>query len=799
MNKRALEILEYNKIINMLSGEAGSQMAKDRIARFSPRGDILYIRDLLRETTEACDVIIRKGTLPIGELYDIEPLLYRVRKGGALTMKQLLMILYNMKVTENVVSFLKKDLPHLSVIHGKAEVLVTFPKLRDKIDRSILSEDEMADSASPELARIRRDMLRENEAIRAKLNNIVNSQANRTYLQDALVTMRDGRYVVPVKAEHRQRIPGIVHDQSGSGSTLFIEPQAIVDANNRLRELELMERAEIERILQELSDNVAEHFHDLLNDHTILIDLDVIFAKGRLSVKMKAEEPIIDDGLVLELKEARHPLIDPKKVVPINVRLGQDFRTLVITGPNTGGKTVTLKTIGLLSMMAMTGLHIPAASSSRIPVYRDIFCDIGDEQSIEQSLSTFSSHMKNTVEFIEKAGYGSLVLLDELGAGTDPTEGAALAIAILETLKRNEASVVATTHYNELKKFAIERDGVQNASMEFDVETLSPTYRLNIGIPGKSNAFEISKKLGLGQYIIDRANQLIERGDIEFEDVISSIENERKQAEKEKMEADRILLEIEKRQAEIDRRLKLLDKHEKEVLDKAKEEARDILKDARDTASEVQQELKELAKIDSLGERTKRLEKNKRRIKETQDKYSQGIVKEINDNPVSVEDIKVGDRVKVLTLDQIGEILSKPDEDGVMQVQVGVMKIYVKVEDLMLVQGGPQGVNQKKKSIYDRKTGRKGGEMFRTKAMSVSASINVVGKTLDDATEDVLKYLDDAYVAGLKNVTIIHGRGAGILQNGIRQILKNTPNVASFRKGNYNEGGDGVTIVKFKE
>ena len=799
MNKRALDILEYNKIIEMLSGEAGSQMAKDRIARFSPRGDILFIRDLLRETTEATEVIRIKGTLPIGELYDIEPHLYRCRKGGSLTMKELLRILYNMKVTENVVSFLKKDLPHLSVIHGKAEVLVTFPKLRDKIDRSILSEDEMADSASPELARIRRDIGRENEAIRSRLNNIVNSQSNRTYLQDSIVTMRDGRYVVPVKAEHRQKVPGIVHDQSGSGSTLFIEPQAIVEANNRLRELELMEKAEIDRILQELSDNVAEHFHDLLNNHRILIDLDVIFAKGRLAVKMKAEEPIMDEDLYLELKEARHPLIDPKKVVPINVRLGKDFKTLVITGPNTGGKTVTLKTMGLLSMMAMTGLHIPAASTSRIPVYKEIFCDIGDEQSIEQSLSTFSSHMKNTVEFIEKAGFGSLVLLDELGAGTDPTEGAALAISILETLKRNEACVAATTHYNELKKFAIEREGVQNASMEFDVETLSPTYRLNIGIPGKSNAFEISKKLGLGQYIIDRANELIERGDMEFEDVISSIENERKQAEAEKMEADRILLEMEKRQAEIDRRLKLLDKHEKEVLDKAKEEARDILKDARDTAQEVQQELKELAKIESLGERTKKLEKNKRRIKETSDKYSQGLVKEINDNPVSIEDIKVGDRVRVLTLDQIGEILTKPDEDGVMQVQVGVMKIYVKAEDLMLVQGGPQGVNQKKKSIYDRKTGRKGGEMFRTKAMSVSASINVVGKTLDDATEDVLKYLDDAYVAGLKNVTIIHGRGAGILQNGIRQILKSTPNVASFRKGNYNEGGDGVTIVKFKE
>ena len=799
MNKRALEILEYNKIISMLSGEAGSQMAKERISRFSPRGDLLYIRDLLRETTEACEVIIRKGTLPVGELYDIEPLLHRVRKGGALTMKQLLMILYNMKVTENVVSFLKKDLPHLSVIHGKAEVLVTFPKLRDRIDRSILSEDEMADSASPELARIRRDIGRENESIRAKLNSIVSSQNNRTYLQDSIVTMRDGRYVVPVKAEHRQKMPGIVHDQSGSGSTLFIEPQAIVEANNRLRELELMEMAEIEKILQELSDAVGEHFHDLLNNHRILIDLDVIFAKGRLSVKMKGEEPQIDEGYYLELKDARHPLIDPKKVVPINVRLGGDFRTLVITGPNTGGKTVTLKTIGLLSMMAMTGLHIPASSQSRIPVYKEIFCDIGDEQSIEQSLSTFSSHMKNTVEFIDKAAYGSLVLLDELGAGTDPTEGAALAIAILETLKRNEANVVATTHYNELKKFAIESEGVQNASMEFDVETLSPTYRLNIGIPGKSNAFEISQKLGLGSYIIDRANQLIERGDMEFEEVISSIETERKQAEAEKIEADRILLEIQKREAEIERRLKLLDKHEKEVLDRAKEEARDILKDADETAKEVQQELKELAKLESLGERNKRLEKNKRRIKESKDKYSQGLMKEINDNPISVEDIKVGDRVKVLTLDQIGEILTRPDEDGVIQVQVGVMKIYVNAEDLMLVEGGPQGVNQKKKTIYDRKTGKKGGEIYRTKAMSVSASINVVGKSLDDATEDVLKYLDDAYVAGLKDVTIIHGRGAGILQKGIRQLLRNTPNVASYRKGNYNEGGDGVTIVKFKE
>jgi DNA mismatch repair protein MutS2 len=451
-------------------------------------------------------------------------------------------------------------------------------------------------------------------------------------------------------------------------------------------------------------------------------------------------------------------------------------------------------------MMAMTGLHIPAESSSRVPVYKEVFCDIGDEQSIEQSLSTFSSHMKNTVEFIGKAGYGSLVLLDELGAGTDPTEGAALAIAILETLKSNEACVAATTHYNELKKFAIEKEGVQNASMEFDVETLSPTYRLNIGIPGKSNAFEISEKLGLDRHIIDRANQLIERGDMEFEEVISSIENDKKQAEAEKMEADRILLEIKKREEALDRRLKLLDKHEKEVLDRAKEEARDIIKDAKETASEVQQELRELSKIESLGERTKRLEKNKKRLKESQDKYSLGIMKEINDNPVAAEDIKVGDRVKVLTLDQIGEILSPPDDKGDMQVQVGVMKIYVNVDDLMLVQGGPEGVNQPKKSKYERRASKSsGGEIFRTKAMNVSTSVNVVGKNLDDAEETVLKYLDDCYAGGLKDCTIIHGRGAGILQSGIRQLLRKSPIVESFRKGKYNEGGDGVTVVKFKE
>ena len=659
----------------------------------------------------------------------------------------------------------------------------------------------MADSASPELARIRRDILRENEQIRAKLNSVVFSKTNQTYLQDAIITIRDGRYVVPVKAEHRAKVPGIVHDQSGSGSTLFIEPQAVVEANNRLRELELREQAEIERILMELSGNVAEHFKELNNNQTILTDLDVIFAKGKLSSRMKAEEPKIDEDGYLELKQARHPLIDRKKVVPINVRLGKDFSTLVVTGPNTGGKTVTLKTMGLLSMMALTGLHIPASSESRVPVYKDIFCDIGDEQSIEQSLSTFSSHMRNTVDFLGKAGVGSLVLLDELGAGTDPTEGAALAIAILESLMEKGASVAATTHYNELKKFAIEREGVQNASMEFNVETLSPTYRLIIGTPGKSNAFEISRKLGLDQKIIDRADHLIERGDLEFEDVLSKIEHDRKSAENDRAEAERALRDIQEKEAKIARRLELLDKHENEVLEKARKQARDIVDDANRTVDEVREELKELAKEESLGERNKRLDSGRKRLKEVKNKYSSVEIKEVNNNPVSVNELKPGDRVKILSVGEIAEVLEIPSGDGPLLVQAGPMKMRIKPEDLMLVQGGPKGVNQPKKSIYERRTGSGGGTsgIYRTKAMQVSSSVNVIGKNLDDAVEDVSKYLDDAYVAGLKEVTVIHGRGQGILQNGLRNLFKSMPTVASFRRGNYNEGGDGVTIVKFRE
>ena len=792
MNKKGLKVLEYNKIIELLSSQAGSEMAKEKLKALTPSDNAAEIREHLSETTEAVSVIVRKGSLPVGQIYDIENPMHLARKGGSLTMRQLLQVLYNLKVASNVVTFLKSDLPPLPIINGMAEVIVTFPRLAERIDRCILSEDEMADSASPELRNIRRDIVRQNDAIRNRLNNILNSSTSKTYLQDAIVTMRDGRYVVPVKAENRAKIPGIVHDQSGSGATLFIEPQAVVELNNKLRELELAEKAEIERILAELSSNVAEHFHDIMNNQKLLIDMDVIFAKGKLSCMMQAEEPAIDEGGYLDLKEARHPLIDPKKVVPINVSIGKDYNTLVITGPNTGGKTVTLKTIGLLAMMCQSGLHIPAAGTSRMPVYKDIFADIGDEQSIEQSLSTFSSHMRNTVELVEKADTGTLVLLDELGAGTDPTEGAALAIAILERLAAQGAQTVATTHYNELKKYALSTPGVENASMEFNVETLSPTYRLSIGVPGKSNAFEISRKLGLPSEIIDRANNLLEKGDIEFEDVLSAIEADKKRAEDARDEAAALAASMRKQQEELSRREKLLEKREKEALQKAKEEARAIIKEAKDTASEVQRELRELSKVQSLGERNKRLEQGKRRLKETENRYQDGIVREINENPVSIDDVQVGDKVKLLTLDQTGEVLTLPDEKGDLMVKVGIMKINVNLSDLMMI-------NEKKSGGKGSKSAGRYGNLYRAKAMAVSTSVNVVGKNLEDATMEVEKYLDDAYMAGLKEVTVIHGRGQGILKEGLRQLFKRNKLVASFRKGSYNEGGEGVTIVKLKE
>jgi len=561
--------------------------------------------------------------------------------------------------------------------------------------------------------------------------------------------------------------------------------------NNELRELELAEQAEIERILAELSSAVAEHFHPIMNNQKLLITLDVIFAKGKLSVRMKGESPEVADGGELVLKQARHPLIDAKKAVPIDVSVGGDYTTLVVTGPNTGGKTVTLKTVGLLTVMAQSGLHIPASGTSRIPVFEEVFADIGDEQSIEQSLSTFSSHMKNIVSILKEADDKSLVLLDELGAGTDPTEGAALAISVLENLKSWGAYTIATTHYNELKKYALSTEGVENGSMEFDVATLSPTYRLLTGIPGKSNAFEIARKLGLSESLIERAQQLLERGDIEFEDVIDTIERDRKKAEEAREEAARISAAVRKQQEEMNKREEALKAKEDQVLRKAKEEARDILKEAKEIASDVSKELRELNKLDSMGERNRQFDRNRTRLREAEGRVAEKLVKRVNQSPVNASKLSVGDRVKVLTLDQVGEILTLPDEKGDLQVKIGIMKANINVEDLMFMEEDQNSKNSGKSGRY--------GQLYKSKAQSVSMSINLQGKNLEDAIMDMDKYLDDAYIAGLKEVTVIHGRGEGILKEGLRKVLRKHKLAASYRKGKYDEGGDGVTIVTLKE
>ncbi|MDD7036046.1 MAG: endonuclease MutS2 [Firmicutes bacterium] len=791
MKEKTLKVLEYGKIINMLREQAGSEMTREAISELLPVCDVRDVREMQAETSEAVRLITAKGPLPVGGFHDIEGIVSFASKGGILTMAQLLKVLYNMKTAERVVAFTAgEDVPKLPLIDSMTEVLAVQKSLAEKIDRCILSEDEMADNASPELRRIRKAIVRQNEAIKAKINHILNSE--KTYLQDAIVTMRNGRYVVPVKQEYRNGVPGIVHDQSGTGATLFVEPQAVVNMNNELRQLELDEKAEINRILTELSEGVAEYRHDLINNQKLLLKLDLINAKGRLSLEMDGTEPEISENGVLRLISASHPLIDRKKVVPVNISIGEKYKTLVITGPNTGGKTVSLKTAGLLSLMAQTGLHIPVSPGSCVPMYRDIFADIGDEQSIEQSLSTFSSHMANIVDIIDSAGEDCLVLLDELGAGTDPTEGAALAIAILRKLAESGCCTMATTHYTELKKYAISTEGVENASMEFDVETLSPTYRLITGLPGKSNAFEISEKLGLDRNIIEEASNLLKGGDIAFEDVIASLEEDRKRIDEEKAEAVRITGELREEKEELDRKLKRLEEQRAKKISDAREEARAIIREAKDTADDFRRELKEIARLESLGERTKRFDEGRRKLNRIEKKNRSVIVTEKNSNPVDPSKLKKGDRVKILTLGQNGEVASLPDDKGEMQVQVGAMKFKVNLDEIMLINDGSRPAK--------KKTGKAGyGGIYRKKTAAVSPSIDVRGKNLDDALMDVEKYIDDAFIAGLPEVTLIHGRGEGILSKGIRTRLRSLKNVKEYRRGEFGEGGDGVTVVKLKQ
>lgn len=791
MNEKAIKVLEYNKIIELLRMQASSEMTKKIISELMPFTDPREIMTALDETNEAARLITYKGALPLGNFYDIKGYVGFAQKGGSLSIRQLLQVLHNMKVTADVISYLRGDVPELPILQSLVELLVVFKELADEIDRSIENEDTLSDNASPELKSIRRGIARQNDAIKNRINQIINKSDNQMMLQDAIVTVRDGRYVIPVKQEYRGRFPGIIHDQSSSGATLFIEPQVIVNLNNELRELEIAEKVEIERILAELSSRIGEHAKILSNNLDILVQLDLIMAKGKLSHIHKGECPTVNSDGLLVLKNARHPLIDEEKAVPINVAIGERYSSLIVTGPNTGGKTVTLKTAGLLSMMAQTGLHIPASAGSTIPVYENIFADIGDEQSIEQSLSTFSSHMKNIVDIVDNAGINTLILLDELGAGTDPTEGAALAISILETLRKRGAHIFATTHYTELKKYAISTDGVENASMEFDVETLSPTYKLTIGIPGKSNAFEISKKLGLPGEIIDQSRSLLEGGDIQFESVLEAIEADKKRAEAERDEAIMLNIEMKKQKEELEKREKRLKEKQEKTLNNAKEEARAIIAEAKALSKSVQEELKELSKLESLGERTKRLENSKRKIKDAAGRYKEIIQREENDNPVSIDDVKIGDRVKVMTLNQNGEVIGLPDSKGDITVQVGIMKMKCKAKDLKIIIDGTQ---KKKKP----KTKSNYGSLYKSKTSNISTSVNVQGQNLEDALAIVEKYIDDAFMSNLEEITIIHGRGEGILKKGIGEMLRRNKQVKTYRKGGYSEGGEGVTVVKLK-
>lgn len=794
MNQKALETLEYKKIIAQLKREMGSAASAKLADELTPLTSEKIIKEELRSTTEAVDLIVRKGPLPTGGLYDIREALLLAKKGGSLTMRQLLEVQNVLGISSEVVAFMHDDaLPELKYIGEMVDLIIEFTALEKEISRCILTEDEMADNASPKLKDIRRSIHQQNQAIKNKLSRIITSSSNKTYLQDAIVTMRDGRYVIPVKQEYRSFFPGMVHDQSKGGATLFIEPQGVVELNNKLRELEVEEQLEIARILAELSSRVAEHYREIRSNLKLLTKLDFIMAKGKLSCKMHASEPKIDADGELKLISARHPLIEYKKAVPVDIRIGGDYRTLIITGPNTGGKTVSLKTAGLLVMMAQSGLHIPASHASTLPIFGEVFADIGDEQSIEQSLSTFSSHMKNIVSIIDKASYDSLVLVDELGAGTDPTEGAALAIAILERFYDSGALTMATTHYNELKKYALATSGVENAAMEFDVETLTPTYRLLIGVPGKSNAFEISKKLGLSESIIERASEHIKHGDMEFENVISSIEDDKRKAAADRLDAESMRAEIEERLKKLEEKEKAISEKRADIIAEAKREARELLRETKSAVKDVQKDLRRLQKSGAhTNLNTGALEKSRRKINEAEDLVSEKVVKQVNSEPVSADTLKIGDRVKLLTIGQNGTILSLPDEKGNLMINIGALKVKARLQDLMLINEGKDRKPQAKSSS-------KYGSLLRSKSSSVSASINVMGKNLEDALADVEKYLDDVYMAGLDMVSIIHGRGGGILKDGIRQMLKRKKYVDSYGAASYNDGGEGVTIVRMKK
>ena len=791
MNAKVLRVLEYDKVIRMLEEKATSAPGRELCRALVPMTDLSEIEAAQEETAAALARIFRKGSISFGNNRPLGMSLRSLEIGSTLSAPELLGIAGLLENAARVKNYgrQEKDDEAADCLTEDFQFLEPLTPLSSEIRRCILSEEEIADDASANLKRIRRSMVSVGEKIHSQLNSMVNGSA-RTWLQDSVITMRDGRYCIPVKSEYKNQVPGMVHDQSASGSTFFIEPAAVVNLNNQLRELEIEEQKEIAVILASLSARAAEHSTEISEDMRILTRLDFIFARAGLAMDLNASRPVFNREHRIRIRQGRHPLLDKKKVVPIDVELGKDFDLLIITGPNTGGKTVSLKTVGLLTLMGQAGLHIPALDRSELSVFTEVFADIGDEQSIEQSLSTFSSHMTSIVSILAHADADSLCLFDELGAGTDPTEGAALAIAILNFLHDRGIRTMATTHYSELKIYALSTPFVENACCEFDVETLRPTYRLLLGIPGKSNAFAISKKLGLSDEIIEAAKEQIDEQDVNFEDVISDLEASRVTIEKEQREIEAYKKEIETLKKRLQEKNEKIDQARDKILREANEKAREILQDAKNVADESIRVFQKAGPGASMKDLEKTREKLRGKIDEKNSKLSIP-KKEAPKTRLKPEQLKKGDLVKVVSMGLKGTVSSLPDAKGNLFVQCGILRTNVNVQDLVrLEEPSVTAPNMKR-------TGT--GKLRMSKSISVSPEINLLGKTVDEAIPLLDKYLDDAYLAHLKSVWVVHGKGTGALRNAVQQHLKRVKYIKSYRLGEYGEGDAGVTIVEFKE
>ena len=790
MNKKTLEKLEYPKIINLLVQQASSERGKLLCRNLKPSSDLSEIQTAQEQTAAAFTRIVQKGRISFSDVATVEASMKRLEVGGSLSIIELLRISGVLKTAGAVKAYGRHDTTAeasdcLDVYFDQLEPV--FP-LNAEIEHCILGEDEISDDASPTLKHIRRSIASMNDRVHATLNSLVNGSL-RTYLQDPIITMRGDRYCLPVKAEYRSQVNGMIHDQSSSGSTLFIEPMAVVKLNNDLKELYGKEQEEIQVILAKLSAQAAEYISEIRTDYRALTELDFIFARGSLALSMHGSKPIFNEAGRISIREGRHPLLDPKKVVPISLTLGDTFDQLIVTGPNTGGKTVSLKTVGLFTLMGQAGLHIPAADRSELAVFHNVFADIGDEQSIEQSLSTFSSHMTNIVSFLHQIDERCLVLFDELCAGTDPTEGAALAISILSHLHSRGIRTMATTHYSELKVFALTTDGVENASCEFNVETLSPTYRLLVGIPGKSNAFAISGKLGLPNYIIEDARERLSEQDVSFEDLLSDLERSKRTIEKEQEEIAAYKRELQQLKTQAKQKQDRAESQKEEILRKAREEASAILRDAKETADETMKNFRKFGKEGiSSAEMERERERLRQKIKDNDSKNQLKTKKPQKQYKAS--DFKLGESVRVLSMNLTGTVRSLPDARGNLSVQMGILRSQVNISDLEIIDEAP---------AYTPKNLRKthSGKIKMSKSLSVSPEINLLGKTVDEAIAELDKYLDDAYLSHLNSVRIVHGKGTGALRKGIHQYLRKQKHVKSFRLGEFGEGDAGVTIVEF--